>query len=84
MLKVCSSLLYYKDNNMEPELADISDISDEIKEIILVKNSNFLNGSLLIIFFIFFSIFVYILYKDKQKHKQNYILRKLLFIKRNT
>lgn len=69
---------------MEPELADISDISDEIKEIILVKNSNFLNGSLLIIFFIFFSIFVYILYKDKQKHKQNYILRKLLFIKRNT
>ena len=69
---------------MEPTLVDISDISDEIKELILTKNSRILNIVLLTIFIFFFIMFTYISWDDKKKYTKNYILRKLLFIKRNT
>ena len=69
---------------MEPTLVDISDISDEIKELILTKNSRILNIVLLTIFIFFFIMFTYICWDDKKKYTKNYILRKLLFIKRNT
>ena len=43
----------------------------------------FSNITYLFIFFIFASIFIYILYKDKQKYTRDAAVRKLLYIKRN-
>lgn len=69
---------------MEPDIAHISDTSNEITDAILNKNSIIFNIVLMGIFMFSLIIFIYIFRDDKKKYTKNYILRKLLFIKRNT
>ena len=69
---------------MKPELANISDISNEVNLSVIHRNSIIFNFILIVIFFIAITICIYIFRDDKKKYTKNYILGKLLFIKRNT
>ena len=44
----------------------------------------FTNITYLFIFFLCASLFIYVLYKDKQKYTRDAAVRKLLYIQRNT
>ena len=69
---------------MDPNLSDIPYISDEIRLAIINKNSIILNVILMGIFFTTLTVFILIFRDDKKRHSKDSILRKLLFIKRNT
>lgn len=69
---------------MKPELDNISDISNEINLSVIHRNSIILNFILIVIFFTAIALCIYIFRDDKKKYTKNYILGKLLFIKRNT
>ena len=64
--------------------SSLVDISDTSNEIILSQNSAILNIILATLFIVFLIIFIYICRDDKKKFTKNHVLRKLLFIKRNT
>ena len=69
---------------METPPSDIPNISNELKTIIFNKRSIVFNIIAIIIFILFLVIFVHIFRDDKKRYTKKYILRKLLFIKRNT
>ena len=69
---------------MKPTLSKFTDIAFDVENIIINRNSFILNSIMLIIFLSFFSVFIYISYKDTKEFNKDYTLRKLLFIRRNT
>mgnify|MGYP004481277893 CR=1 FL=1 len=69
---------------MGQHIEHISDASNEITNRILNRSSLIFNIVLIGIFILALILFIYIFRDDKKKYTQSYILRKLLFIKRNT